>query len=357
MASHPSNVITDRPSVHLRDALQPSANAQASLEGRIRHAIKAAVLAPSIYNTQPWQFRYRHDRLRLELWADRARQLAQTDPRGRQLTISCGAVLLNLNLQLQANGILPDIALLPDPGRSDLLAVIMVGEMAVGGMSDTDRQLALANDRRRTVRSPFADRDVEIGILLDLVRAAEREGAECRIIGASGRRAGVAHWTVAGQHAQEVDPAFRSELVNWTRPEGQICSDGVVAATFGRDSAANHEARFPQRDFAMGRPAPPISPSAGEETVQLLVLGTGTDNPSDWLRAGMALQRLLLTAARVGVMASYLNQSIEIAALRPRLRDEVGLSGHPQLLLRVGFPQDGAGPVSPRRPVIEVLRP
>jgi hypothetical protein len=107
----------------------------------------------------------------------------------------------------------------------------------------------------------------------------------------------------------------------------------------------------------MGRPVANIPGAAADEAVQLLVLATEYDDSAGWLRAGMALQRLLLTAACEGVMASYLNQSIEISALRPRLQQEVGLRGHPQMLMRVGYPQDGAGPVSPRRPMSEVLKP
>jgi nitroreductase len=330
---------------------------QVSQEQRVRQAIVAAVQAPSIHNTQPWQFRLRDDPRRVELWADRSRQLPEADPRGRQLTISCGAAAFNLGLQLQLVGLRASFELLPEPDRPDLLAVITVAELADDGMSEPDRALAAANGQRRTVRSAFADRPVDIRLLLDLVGAAEREGAECRLIGRPGEMAGVAHWTAAGQRVQDVDSRLRRELATWTRPEGALAADGVVAAAFGRDSAANHEARFPQRDFAMGRPVANIPGAAADEAVQLLVLATEYDDSVGWLRAGMALQRLLLTAAAEGVMASYLNQSIEISALRPRLQHEVGLRGHPQMLMRVGYPQDGAGPVSPRRPMSEVLKP
>ncbi|MEO7980641.1 MAG: hypothetical protein ABI807_07100 [Sporichthyaceae bacterium] len=38
------------------------------------------------------------------------------------------------------------------------------------------------------------------------------------------------------------------------------------------------------------------------------VLSTAHDRPTDWVRAGQALERLLLEATRAGVSASFLNQ-------------------------------------------------
>ena len=71
-----------------------------------------------------------------------------------------------------------------------------------------------------------------------------------------------------------------------------------------------------------------------------------------WLAAGQALARVLLRAGAENVWASYLNQPIELAELRPELCETIGCGGYPQLLLRMGY-----GPeVRPtlRRPVTEV---
>ena len=52
------------------------------------------------------------------------------------------------------------------------------------------------------------------------------------------------------------------------------------------------------------------------------------------------------------VWASFLNQPIEVAELRPRICELVGKTGYPQILLRLGFGQ--TVPPTPRRPVDEV---
>lgn len=53
----------------------------------LSEAARRALAAPSIYNTQPWRWSLVDDTL--QLWAERERQLAVTDPDARQLMISC----------------------------------------------------------------------------------------------------------------------------------------------------------------------------------------------------------------------------------------------------------------------------
>jgi nitroreductase len=87
-------------------------------------AAAAAGYAPSILNTQPW--RWRLEPGRLELFAERARQLTVTDPQGRLLTISCGAALHHARTALAAAGWSAHVARLPDAGQPDLLATLTV---------------------------------------------------------------------------------------------------------------------------------------------------------------------------------------------------------------------------------------
>jgi hypothetical protein len=85
----------------------------------------------------------------------------------------------------------------------------------------------------------------------------------------------------------------------------------------------------------------------------LAVFGTGGDGPHDWLAAGRALSRVLLTLTASGATAAFLNQPIEVERLRPRLADAIGAGTAPQLLMRFGYGET-ANP-SVRRPVEDVL--
>ena len=60
----------------------------------------------------------------IDLYADESRQLAASDPRGRNLVISCGAALHHLRVAARASGLRPEVVRLPDPADPGLLAQV-----------------------------------------------------------------------------------------------------------------------------------------------------------------------------------------------------------------------------------------
>jgi hypothetical protein len=85
----------------------------------------------------------------------------------------------------------------------------------------------------------------------------------------------------------------------------------------------------------------------------LACLGTARDTVLDWLNAGQALQRVLLTLTAHGYHASFLNQPLEVPPLRPAVAALAEHTGHPQIILRIG--RGGSAPRTPRRAVEQVL--
>src|SRR4030095_2675860 len=88
-------------------------------------AVAVATRAPSVHNTQPWLFRLIDGGV--ELYADRRRQLGVSDPTGTALRVSCGAAIFNLRLAFAQLGLAPEVRLLPEPSRPDLLARVVGG--------------------------------------------------------------------------------------------------------------------------------------------------------------------------------------------------------------------------------------
>ena len=86
-----------------------------------------------------------------------------------------------------------------------------------------------------------------------------------------------------------------------------------------------------------------------------MVLGTGRaeSNRSAWLRAGEALQRILLEATRLDYVVSLASQVAEVPSTRDRLRKELDLELHPLLLMRIG--RAAPTPASKRRDLNKVI--
>jgi len=304
--------------------------------------VEAAVLAPSSHNTQPWIFAIVEGQV--ELWADRTRALPVNDAEDRELTISCGAALLNLRVAAAGENLVANAAILPDRREPDLLA-----RVAFTPTSARPRDSALAKyiTRRRTYRQRFAVRPVPDEALAAIAAAASREGAWFRALQTDAQREGTALLVAEGDAAQWANPHWRRELASWMHPRRR--GEGLTVP-----GLAQPIAQAVVRTFDMGKGVGARDRQLADESPLLAVLGTPGDSPADWLAAGQALERALLTAVAHGLQASYLNQPVQVPALRPRLRKLLGQTGHPQLLLRLGVPQRRL-PASPRRPVSAVI--
>lgn len=311
-----------------------------------------AVLAPSGHNTQPWLFHVAGDTL--SLVADRTRALPVVDPGDRELVMSCGAALFHLRVAIRHYGYDPRVQLLPDRRDPDLMARVHLGprlDVAEAPTPEDDR-LFMAIGRRRTNRRPFDDRPVPDGELALLRRAAEREGAHLHVLTEPAAKDALADRIAEGDRLQGADAHFRRELAAWLHPNRSRSRDGILGRSRGQGDFVSFVDPLVVRTFDWGDGQAARDRQLAAGSPALLVLGTDEDDPAAHLTAGQALDRVLLTATAYGLSASYLNQPIEVPALRDEVARLVG-TPHPQLVLRLGYGPDV--PTTPRRPADEVL--
>lgn len=311
----------------------------------LRRTAVRATRAPSVHNTQPWRFVLGPDLL--EIHADIGRQLMVLDPQARQLLLSCGCAVFNARAALASSGLSMTIERFPDPARPDLVA-----RFRAVVARPVDEQLARLDamiDNRRTNRRHFEDEPVPAAVVDVLVAAAQVEGALLFPIVRTEHRSTVARLSQLADRLQTADPAYRAELRSWTTDDPGR-ADGVPAyAVPFVDGPVEDD--LPIRDF--GTEGTVRSATAPSRHECLLLLGTNADNPSAWERAGEALERVLLEVTRLGYTASPLTQVIEIPRTRGLLRDELGLSMFPHVLLRVGRAPET--PLTRRRRLVDVL--
>jgi Nitroreductase family len=317
----------------------------------LRFLLRYAVLAPSSHNTQPWLFRL-HGRA-VDLHADRARRLPVVDPDDRELTMSCGAALYTLRLALAAFAVDVWVTELPRPAEPDLLARVELTGSPAPGPTPDEATLFAAITRRHTSRARFEPDPVPDAVVGELRAAARAEGAWLYEV-PGWRHAAVAKLLARADRLQMADPAFRAELAHWLRPSHTHHDDGIPGYALGRGEIESVVAPLVVRTFDMGAGQAASDEHLLADAPLLAVLGTLEDTVASWLRAGQALQRVLLTATALGLEASFLNQPIEVPTLRRHLARDLGVSGLPQLLLRIGHGPRGS--TTPRRPVADVLR-
>jgi hypothetical protein len=319
-----------------------------------RYVVARAVWAPSVHNTQPWRFTA-DGGPQISLHADAGRRLAVADPDGREMMISCGAALFTVRLALRVLGYIPETRVLPDPAQPALVARVSWRDRAPA--DEFERRLSGHVLTRRTHRGAFDPGPLPPDTLAALRAAAAREGAVLRIVADDGRRAALAAAVQAAEHELSRDGERLRELARWTPAPGSACRDGVPATSYPA-RAERTQPYFPGRDFARGHGwgMPPLSPATSHRAAGVAgLLTTTADRPADWVNAGQALQRILLTAGTCGAAVALHSQPLELPWLREFIRTQLSDGACPHLVLRIGLVTQVA--VSVRRDPGDVLFP
>jgi nitroreductase len=316
-----------------------------------RFVVGAAVWSPSVHNTQPWRFRALPGEI--SLFADADRRLPVADPDGREMMISCGAALFTARLALRFLGYVPEVTVLPDPDRPLLVARISWQDQIPASSYEHDLydQIAL----RRTHRGGFDPGPLPVALLTGLRQDATQHGALLRVLADDSRRAVLAAVVDAAENVLRLDGARAVEVARWAPRPSSARRDGVPHTAY--PARPEHiDPPFPGRGFARGHgwgystaSSAPLLRSAGVVSI----ITTSSDQRSDWVNAGQALQRVLLSASSSGVAAALHSQPLELPQLRDLVRVELCDRAHPQMVLRLGTTDQAA--VSVRRPVDEVL--
>jgi hypothetical protein len=314
----------------------------------IRDAVMLASRAPSLHNSQPW--RWVVEGARLQLWADPRRMMPATDRTGRELTLSCGAVLDHLRVAMAAAGWDGATERLPDPSEPDHLATLEFRPL--DDVTEAQRQRADAIRRRRTDRLPFAAPSAWPARESALRRAVLPYDVTLDVV-ADDARPALAEASRLTEKLRRYDTSYLSELRWWTSP---FESD----ATHVPESAMVSSAEAERVDVA--RAFPPAGGGQRRAGVEhdhskIVVLSTHDDARLDVLRCGEALSAVLLECTVADMATCTLTHMTEIAASRDTIAQITGTAGRPQLLIRVGKPPVNGQYVEPtaRRMVTEVL--
>jgi hypothetical protein len=252
--------------------------------------VSAAVAATAIHGTQPWKVRLDPETVTFQVRAAPGPETTDLN-----LHLSAGACVLNLRVAMAHFGWHPVVRLLPGPEDSDLLATVRPTEPGTGPAGDeVSSDLYEAVWRRHSTRLPLSDAPLPEGLRAELSEAARAEGARLDFPG----------------------PEETARLVRLTAQAGH--RDRVLA-------------EGPRR----ARTEPDRS-----TTGPLALLTTEQDRQRDWLRAGQALEHVLLRATAHGLRTGLLYRATEWPDLRGALPDG---PGHAHMLLRIGYGVEGPG--------------
>jgi nitroreductase len=309
--------------------------------------IRYATLAPNGHNTQPWRFALSPQHITIR--PDFARRTPIVDPDDHHLFVSLGCATENLSLAAAARG---------RPGESSF------DEAGDGAIDFAYREGTAQNSplfdaitKRQSTRAEYDGRAVSPADLNTLLAAATMPGIDVVLITNPPRMSLIRDLVIAANSTQMAAPAFIQELKTWLRfsPRQALkAGDGLYSAASGNPSLPEWlgPSMFDMLVTAKSendKYARQLNSSAGS-----VVFVGAQDNREHWARAGRACQRFALQATALGLKHAFVNQPVEVAALRPELAALIGMPGRrPDLVMRFGYGTEL--PYSARRPVEAVL--
>ncbi len=313
----------------------------------MRELVRHATLAPSSHNTQCWRFTLQSRSIVIA--PDWSRRCPAVDPDDHHLFVSLGCATENLVHAALASGLQADVRV--DPSGDGAITVGLDPTRAV------DSPLFRAIPERQCTRGDYDGRPLSTDELGRLERAGSGRGVRVVLLTAAPDREKVLEYVVAANTTQMSDPAFVAELKAWIRfgtDEALRSGDGLFAGLAGNPAmprwlGSRLMGLFFTPKSENERYAKQVRNSAG---IALFV--SDQSDKTHWIEAGRCYERFALEATTMGIRNAFLNQPVEVGAVRPQFASAFGLgNARPDLVVRFG--RGPMMPLSLRRPVQAVL--
>jgi nitroreductase len=336
--------------------------------------VRAAILAASPHNTQPWLFKVSSSSI--ELYIDKKRNVGTLDPYLREEHIGMGCALENLMLAASANGYAATVTLLPgklgpipaEP-KSELVARV---DLAPGKREETELYNAIP--RRHTNRSAYNPQEPPPPQFVEALSrlASEEPDVKIFLFTTDADRKKIVEISSAANAELYSDPQVERGSDQWIRinwSEVQKLRDGLTIDAFGLPPIATAVAKI--MPLRMLRWA--ASRGAKNEYSDLMLSAPligiiavhDRYEQEHSLCAGRIWQRAHLLATAHGLAGRPGNESVEMIdhekalgkpALRASLLGEIlgDATWQPTFVFYMGYPKWTAH-ASPRRPIEKVV--
>ncbi|MEM9471269.1 MAG: Tat pathway signal protein [Pseudomonadota bacterium] len=331
-----------------RDAVLDTWSAKSpSQTGQFNYLVHYATLAANSHNSQPWRFSQAGANLVIR--PDMARATPAADPDHHHLYASLGCAAENLSLAATAAG--SGMSATYNPEGDGAV------EFRPGPASMHSDGLFEAILERQCTRSEYDGRAVNAEHIEQLQVAAKVDGCSLIVIPDQDRIERMLELAITANTTQIEDAKFTEELKQWIRFNG-----GQAAAT--RDGLYTACTGNPSLPPFLGRIMLDLFFTAGSENDKLArqvrsssglaVFVTDKDDKAHWVQSGRSYQRFALRATTLGIRHAFVNQLVDVPAVRAEVSQLLGLTdGRADLAVRYGYAP--AMPRSLRRPVGEVI--
>jgi hypothetical protein len=311
-----------------------------SLDGKLKHFLQYAILAPSSHNTQPWLFKLVGDDT-IEVYADQSRWLKLADADKRELFISVGCALENLLIAAEHYGYAALVDYFPKATNEDFVAAVHFHKRVEREMSS---ELFAAITARSTNHNEFEPTLISPEDKRRLENSCREEGIGLFLTSDLNIKRKVEELVIHADALQFADPEFRAELGHWI-------GEGVFGASF----LIAKISQFAVTHINLGSSNAQKDSHALRSSPVLGIICSERDGRQTQVQVGQVFERIYLKATSLGLSLQPISQIVQIPELKAKLSELIPIRPViPQQPFRLGFGKAEAKR-TPRRPLEEML--
>ena len=311
--------------------------------GLYRELIRAATLAPSSHNTQPWKFAIGSSSI--TVIPDFSRRCPEVDPDDHHLYVSLGCATENLAICARAAGLAVRIH-----AANEFRADLERGPVERS-------ELLEAIPHRQSSRSEYDGTNLSLKNIGLLEEAAKGTGVSMVLVTGRAKLDRVAEFVAEGNQRQIGDKQWKRELVDWIRfNESQALSsrDGLYTKTTGNSEVAAPIGRVMVRWMLTAASQTKTDIKNIRSSPIVAVFTSESNDKNSWFEVGRCYERFALQATALGIRTAFVNQPGEVQSIRSQFASWLGIgTRRPDLIVRIGHGPEM--PKSLRRPIEDVI--
>ncbi|MBN1191072.1 MAG: hypothetical protein JXA46_15050 [Dehalococcoidales bacterium] len=307
---------------------------------KIRFLLGYAILAPSSHNSQPWKFSIQDNTVLIFTDNDQWLNVADTDR--REMYISVGCALENLLIAAEHFGYGYTMEYFPK-GNNGAVAIVQLNP---GGKGEQKRDSALFDmiPRRKTNHNLYDTKPIPETEMARLHACCREEGFRMFPTNEAGNeselRRRIDALITRADAIQLTDPLYKQELASWIG-RGAFGAPWLMAkVTQVALTHLNISKGQSKKDSEMLLSSP-----------ALVALVSSTNDRKSQVIAGQISERIMLTAAQMGLAVHPMSQILEVPEIKAELTSLLPEKNvFPQHTFRLGYAESEKGH-TPRRPL------
>jgi hypothetical protein len=312
-----------------------------------------ASLAASSHNTQPWKVKVIGNDS-LVIYPDVSRKLPVIDSTSRELFISLGAFIENMEIAANNFGYKATFNICkPDTANTDNTYVTVSLQKQMTHNTFNTNHI----EQRRVLRGDFDTEPIAKADIAQLISEAPDNIRYIPATSADGTFIG--QKTIEAYAQQAYNPKAQAEMAKWLRfsnKDAKSQNDGLttsgmeirgiaawVVRSFFKPSDSKKETFISN---GIKRTKQQVLNSTG-----WLVVFQNEESPAKWIATGRIIQRLNMRCCTLSIGFQPMSQIIEEAPFEQQLNDQIKYPGAILFVARIGYVKAYPKAISVRRPV------